>query len=178
MQKKPHENSESNISCSSPTVDLQELEVIAGCVSKTSDSQSDLNTSRIRQRRNRRRSNRRHKSKTPYSKNSVSPQSATVVMKHLVCSSHFSSGSNQESYNQECKKSGVQVQSSKSSENAKSSYDLDYFPDEHKIGNITHSFCHVLQLNPKEKVSQSVEFKETVSKDQAKQTPHVYKKAL
>ncbi|XP_057217381.1 cdkn1a interacting zinc finger protein 1b isoform X2 [Triplophysa rosa] len=165
MQKKPHKDSESDVSRSSPTADSPELELIA--------IQSDLNTSRIRYPRKKRRSKRHHKSKTPYWKNSVS-----VDGKHLVCSSHFSSGSNQESYNQECKKSGVQVLSVKSIEKDKSSYDPDYFPNEHKTGNIMHSLCHVSQLNPKENVSQSVEFKETVSKDQAKQTPHVHKSPM
>lgn len=161
-QKKPHEDSESDVSCSSPMVDPQELE-------HPSDSiQSDLNTSHICHPKKKRRSKKRHKSRTP---NSVSLQSSTVFTKHLVCTSHFGSGS----YNQEFKESGVQVQCSKSSEKDKSSYDLNYRPEEHKNVSNTHSLCHVSQLNSKENVSQYVEFKETVSKDQTKQTLHVHK---
>ncbi|XP_056602082.1 cdkn1a interacting zinc finger protein 1b [Triplophysa dalaica] len=171
MQKKPHKDTESDVSRSSPTADSPELELIAGFANETFDIiQSDLNTSRTRHARKKRRSKRHHKSKTPYSKNSVS-----VVRKQLVCSSHFSPGSNQESYKQECKKPGVPVMSFKSIGKDKSSYDPDYFPTEHKTGNIMHSLCHVSQLNPKENFSQSAEFKEKVSKEQAKQTPHVHK---
>lgn len=168
-QKTPKElpnekDHESDVSCSSPMLDTREPELIAGCSDISDSTRSDLNISRIHHSKKRKRSKRPRKSMTSYLKNIVAPQNSSVAMKHLVCTSHFGSGCNQESYNPESRESGESI------EKAKNSYDQNYHPEEHKKLSTTEtqSSCHVSQLNS-ETFIQFMEFKETVSKDQTKQ---------
>ncbi|CAM4537540.1 unnamed protein product [Leuciscus chuanchicus] len=186
---KMQKNCESDASCSSPTADPQGLELIASCANKTmisDSSQADLKRSHINSSRDHlhprklKPSKRAHKSKTSRSKTSVAPKKPCVVMKHLICTPHCGSRSSQESRCQESNRldSSVQLRQTESGEKEKTSFDPVHYSEEQENVNATPtvSLCHVSQLNSEENVTKPTEVKETVSKDQTKNTFHAHKK--
>ncbi|XP_067263683.1 cdkn1a interacting zinc finger protein 1b isoform X3 [Chanodichthys erythropterus] len=185
---KMQKNCESDASCSSSMGDPRGLELIASCAGETmisDSSQADLNRLHINSSRKHlhsrklKPSKRAHKSKTLLSKISVAPQNPSVVMKHLICTPHCGSRSGQESHCQESNRpdSSVQLQQTESGEKEKTSCDPVHYSEELENVNATPTFrsCHVLQLNSEENVTKPFEVKETVSKDQTKNTLHVHK---
>ncbi|XP_055056575.2 cdkn1a interacting zinc finger protein 1b [Misgurnus anguillicaudatus] len=102
----PHDKDyESDVSCSSPMLDTREPELIAGCSKISDGTRSDPNISRVHHSKKRKRSKRPRKSMTSNLKNIVAPQNFSEV----VCTSHFGSGCNQESYNQESRAPGESI---------------------------------------------------------------------
>jgi len=185
---KMQKNCESDASCSSPMVDPRGPELIASCANKTmvsDSSQADLNRSHINSSRDHlhprklKPSKRAHKSKTSRSKTSVAPKKPFVVMKHLICTPHFGSRSSQESLCQERNRldSSAQLRQTESGEKEKTSFDPLHYSEEQENVNATpiFSLCHASQLNSEENVVKPIEVKETVSKDQTKNTLHAFK---
>lgn len=182
---KMQKNCESDASCSSPTAEPRGLELIASCANKTvisDSSQADLNRSHINSSRDHlpprklKPSKRAYKSKTSRSKTSVAPKKPCVVMKHLICTPHCGSRSSQGSRCQESNRldSSVQLRQTESGEKEKTSFDPVHYSEEQETPTV--SLCHVSQLNTEENVTKPIEVKETVSKDQTKNTFHAHKK--
>ncbi|XP_051532897.1 cdkn1a interacting zinc finger protein 1b isoform X2 [Myxocyprinus asiaticus] len=186
QKKPPHEESESDASCSSIMGNPRDLEVIANCSNETEisvSSQSDLNKSHSRPSRKRSNSRKlkpfkRHpKSKTLCSKTAAASQNPTVIMQHLICTPDFGSMSSKESLHRKSKRpdSGVQLQCSEfeSSEKLKSPCDTNCCLEKQENGSTTptHSLCYASQLNSEKNVTQPMKFPQTISKDQTKKYP-------